>query len=200
MEHELMDSTDPKQDSRVPVAIPSTQPSVHAEVVTARSSSHEKLAILDAVLASRDDNDSRLDTELKVLTVEEKRAFIDRYRTLPMEDRNGRGMIVFLIGRNLTSPEDFNFINGVFLEPFCRSLENCEKGPAVSDEDPHHSSGDEVTQSYPQWAALKALEKWSEHVNPLLKQNALDALRSAQGFDHPKIQGYARKLFDKLGG
>ncbi|MCM0607241.1 MAG: hypothetical protein KA715_14220 [Xanthomonadaceae bacterium] len=169
-----------------------------------KSYSDNKLDILNQVLSAHDDNDMRLDTELKFLTTEEKRSFIDRYQALPFEDRNGRGTIVFLIGRNLTTQEDFKFISNIFLEPYCRSLANCSEPPKPTEEDPHLSGTDEVTLSYPQLTAMKALEKLCSEPttdsNSAQKSLALEALRVAEGFDHPKIQAYSRKVFAKCGG
>ncbi|HXT01894.1 MAG TPA: hypothetical protein VN915_14560 [Elusimicrobiota bacterium] len=112
-----------------------------------------KVEELKTILLSRNDNDPRLDFDFNGLTPADKRAFRELYRETRREKRNERGTIVYLLGRNLTAPEDWAFLREVALEPPCLSLSDCSKKPAPgSDEE---ATGDEVTLAYPSLVALR---------------------------------------------
>lgn len=109
-----------------------------------------RASLLDEVLASRNDNDPRLDTAFDGLSLAEKASFRRRYEELPRERRNERGTIVYLLGRNLAVPEDWAFLRKVVAEPPCLSLSDCsKKGPEAPE------PGDEVTLAYPALVALR---------------------------------------------
>lgn len=119
-----------------------------------RTGSESRIEALRRVLASKNDNDPLLDTGFNGLSSEEKRRFRAEYSGLALERRNERGTIVYLLGRNLTSPEDWEFLREVASEPRCRSLADCSKS------DPGSSApGDEVTLAYPALVALKQAER-----------------------------------------
>ena len=134
-------------------AVPSSRPSL---VIT----EHDRhlLVLLNQILVSKNDNDLRLDTEFKNLTPGTKELLMQRYQQLPMEARNERGTIVFLIGRELTRPEDFAFLGQVALEMPCMSLANCKKEGSHSEEDVHEEAAISVTLAYPQHVAEKSVE------------------------------------------
>ncbi|MFI5345282.1 MAG: hypothetical protein ACHQ51_02795 [Elusimicrobiota bacterium] len=113
-----------------------------------------KLRTLEAILGARNDNDPRLDSDFNALTNEEKMGFRRRYGEIPPERRNERGTIVYLLGKNMTAPEDWAFIRDVAGEPPCLSLANCAH-PPNGEGDP----GDDVTLSYPSLVALKRAQK-----------------------------------------
>lgn len=167
-----------------------------------REQVHAKLEVLNEILNSKDDNDARLDSVLSSLNEVERLAFMDRYQRIPMEDRNGRGTIIYLIGKNLENAEDYKFIGQVFSELGCKSLSDCTKEPSVSDENAHHSEADELTLFYPQWVALKAMEtkiqSGGETLPATVKAQVLRVLKQAESFDHPKIQDYSRRLQERL--
>ena len=104
-------------------------------------------------MRSKNDNDPRLDAEFNALTEATKARFRARYSALPAEDRNGRGTIVYLLGRNMKSPGDWEFLRSVVAEPPCRSLADCS-APAGTG-----GPGDEVTLAYPALVALKRAQK-----------------------------------------
>src|SRR6185312_6789894 len=76
-----------------------------------------KVEELKTILLSRNDNDPRLDLDFNGLNAADKRAFRKLYRDTKIEKRNERGTIVYLLGRNLTAPEDWKFLRDVALEP-----------------------------------------------------------------------------------
>ena len=119
----------------------------------AGKSASAKLEELETILISRNDNDPRLDLDFNGLSTDDKRLFRKKYREIAAEKRNERGTIVYLLGRNLKTREDWEFFRQVALEPPCLSLSDCSKKPAPgSDEE---ATGDEVTLAYPSLVALR---------------------------------------------
>lgn len=113
-----------------------------------------KLAKLEAILAARDDNDPRLDTDFEELSEATKKAFRRRYNELPLEYFNERGTLVYVLGRNMTTVSDWEFFHAVVSEPPCLSLSNCSKAGGVP--------GNEVTLAYPALVALKRAQREAE--------------------------------------
>ena len=118
------------------------------------SPSSGKLGTLEEILRSRNDNDTRLDTDFNALSSEEKASFRRKYGEIPVERRNERGTIVYLLGKNMTDPQDWQFFRDVAGEAPCLSLANCAK-PPNGEGDP----GDDVTLAYPSLIALKRAQR-----------------------------------------
>jgi hypothetical protein len=118
-----------------------------------------------------------------------------------MEARNERGTIVFLLGRNITSPEDLAFLRNVLAETPCRSLADCKK-PIPPSEEPHWESGTELTLAYPQVVALKGLETYlgRKDRDPALSPDALKLLREARGSSVVTVSRLAEEILAKYGG
>ncbi len=119
---------------------------------------HQLVKELDSILASKNDNDRRLDTDFRNLTPGAKTALIQRYQQMASEARNDRGTIVFLIGRELNRPEDFHFLAQVALEQPCLSLADCKQEMHQTPEEVHEQAAISVTLAYPQHVAMKSLE------------------------------------------
>ncbi|MFI5349030.1 MAG: hypothetical protein ACHQ2Z_05775 [Elusimicrobiota bacterium] len=134
------------------------------------------VATLEEILRSKNDNDPRLDHDFNDLSPNEKLLFVQKYNEIPEENRNERGTIVYLLGRNLRTHQDWEFLHFVVHEPPCLSLANCtQKASPGSDEE---ATGDEVTLAYPSLVALRqarrALEDARAH-----RVSAQDASASA---------------------
>jgi hypothetical protein len=147
-----------------------------------------KLVELGTILASRNDNDPRLDLDFNGLSAGDKRLFRKKYREIAVEKRNERGTIVYLLGRNLKTHEDWEFFRQVALEPPCLSLSDCSKKPAPgSDEE---ATGDEVTLAYPSLVALRQAKRVVEEGRakvstktartPAAEKEALDLFSAAK--------------------
>jgi hypothetical protein len=134
------------------------------------SAAEARLRELDEILASKNDNDPRLDRDFSGLSAEEKGAFRRRYDSLPLESRNERGTIVFLLGRSLATDEDWAFLRRVVDEPPCLSLADCAR-PSLGASGP----GDDVTLAYPALVALKLASR-ADHLKA--KPLIADAVRS----------------------
>src|SRR4051812_8841418 len=89
------------------------------------------------------------------LSSDMKTALTKKYSQLTAESRNERGTIVFLLGRNITTPEDFDFLSKVVLETPCLSLNDCSQTDAPGRI--HDEGQTAVTLAYPQVVALKSL-------------------------------------------
>lgn len=158
-----------------------------------------QLAVLDEVARSRNDNDPRLDSELRLLGKGARQELRKRYAALAPERRNERGTIVFLLGRNLRAAQDFAFLKGVLAEPPCLSLSDCSSAP--SKVDPHLSDIDERTLAYPSLVALYAVEQLlsrpglPESERARCREVIEAALRSPVSL----VAGRARKLAQSLG-
>jgi hypothetical protein len=157
--------------------------------------------IFTEVLLSKNDNDPRLDHELRHLSPTLKKALETQYSLLPDEKRNERGLVVFLVSRDLSSVEDLQFLESVYQESPCLSLANCG---VRGDNDPHFSGLNETSLLYPQVVGLYQLEQQLKARPELLKdprfrQQTEEVLRSAERFPVPAIQDRARGLKDKYG-
>ena len=170
----------------------------------AREEAEQKLRMLDDVMLSKNDNDARLDKELRMLNEETRRLFRDKYKSLPLERRNDRGLIVFLLGRNLSKREDFEFLQQVVSEEPCLSLADCQQVDRNSSHDSDHQSGNAIVLVYPQLVAIKALSKYLSGENSAngraspaadeLRTQALDALADARHSKNLKIASLAASV------
>lgn len=172
-------------------------PSETVEIANSLSAAENKIWHgFEDILKNKNDNDPRLDTELKSLSPALKQALYQRYNTLPAEDRNARGLVVFLIARDLQTPADTAFLKQVYQEEPCLSLENCS---ASSTETTHLSGTNQTTMNYPQLAGLYQLERQLKD-RPEILQDAqlraeiLEVLKNAENFPVPAVQNKARQI------
>lgn len=151
------------------------------------------VGVLDEILRARNDNDSRLETAFNGLPPAARRALRERYRGLAPESRNERGTIVYLLGKNLSAPEDWAFLREVAGEPPCLSLADCRT--AAPDADGGGESGDEVTLSYPALVALKQAERvLSGESAPAYRREALAVIRAGKSSAAPAVAAMASRL------
>lgn len=194
---------DSKPEAARPAAQGKLVEAAGQEIAQATAEDRRQAAILDEILAARNDNDPRLDRELKILDEGAKRLFEARYQTLPAENRNERGTIVFLLGRNLKSESDFGFLRGVIKEGPCRSLSDCSKDftESVSSDEHHQDIGTEVTLAYPQLVALKSIDALFAHegarLDPVARQRALAVLEEAMRSPVAKVAELAQRISER---
>jgi hypothetical protein len=176
-------SAEPAQASPAPSAPPLT---------STDSTALSQLRILEEILASRNDNDPRLDRELRVLSPAAKALLRAKYGAIPAEKRNDRGTIVYLLGRNLTSAADFRFLQEVVREAPCLSLLDCAKnaGPS-SGTDEHSAMGMSITLAYPQIVALQSIHAYS---GDAFKKEASEVLSAGLHSSIPVVSQMAQKL------
>lgn len=177
----------------------SAPPGSSSPVMSEPSASEEKqVEVLESVLQARNDNDPRLDTDLKVLSEGSKKAFVKKYDSLAAEKRNERGTIVFLLGRNLQTEADIVFMGKVLREEPCRDLNNCRGDPQRGDS--HNEIGIDVTLAYPQIVALKSLERIlaQGEAQPLYRRS-MDEVKAATNSPVEKVANLAKNLERKYG-
>lgn len=176
---------------------PTTPSSVSSEP-PADPKAEEQVRALEEVLKSHNDNDPRLDKDLKVLNDNAKMRFKDLYSKIPHEKRNDRGTIVFLLGRNIDSSKDLEFFKDVLNEAPCRSLDDCNKietGGALKENDEHQGGGYAVTLVYPQLVALKSLESFlKKHPEKNLAEKTKDLIALAKHSTIPEINKMAESI------
>lgn len=169
-----------------------------------------KFRILDEILLSKNDNDPRLDAELKDFTPAAKAAIRARYESTRPEHRNERGTLVFLLGREIREPADLGFFAGVLAEKPCLSLQDCNRPPeAHSGEEEHFESINETTANYPQLMALRALKQRAGELldaeakgsarGPLY-QGILQTLRAGANSANAKVSAELREILEALEG
>ncbi|MCM2322648.1 MAG: hypothetical protein NDJ90_05255 [Oligoflexia bacterium] len=164
--------------------------------------SAQQLRVLNEILVTRNDNDPRLDRELKGFSPEGKAALRARYAELPPEDLNGRGTIVYLLGREAATARDMEFFQQVLAEPPCLSLASCSKEPPASaSTDLHHEATNEITLAYPQLVALKSLEaslSGEGRLDEPAREAARKAIEAGKASGNPVVAAKAAQLEKRL--
>ena len=159
----------------------------------------KKLEVLHEILSAHNDNDPRLDKELRVLDEPTKKLFREHYSSLPREEQNQRGTIVFLLGRNLTTPEDFEFLGGVLRESPCLSLENCETPPARANRE---ETTNDLALSYAQAVVLNSLENFLKDGGAntsSMRETAVALVKESAQSRSPVIARLGQKLSSRFG-
>lgn len=162
------------------------------------STDQKQLKTISEILASRNDNDPRINTELKNLSPDLKIALMEKYKTFKPEQRNEKGMMAFLVSRDLKSVEDLELLKVVFEEPSCLSLADCSK--ASVDQDPHLVSTENMTLVYPQMATLYQIEqklKSGSIQDSKFRQDIRNYLSKAASHEVPTIKNKAQSLLDQ---
>lgn len=161
-------------------------------------SAQEKMRIerLAVILQARNDNDPRLDSEFRNLSRTMKDSMVELYKKTPLEDRNARGTIVFLIARQANDAQDFAFLRSVLTEPRCLSLKDC----AQPSHDTSHLSGvNSLTLVYPQMAALYQLDqKITPNLEPELRKEIVATLETAKQNSSSLVRNKASEFILKL--
>ena len=158
----------------------------------------KKVELLQAILAAHNDNDPRLDGELRVLDEPTKKLFRERYSSLPREEQNQRGTIVFLLGRNLNGEKDFQFLGDVLREPPCLSLENCDTPPARVNRE---EAASDLALSYAQAVALTSLENLLNDKNTksqATRESAVALIKEGARSPSPTIARLGQKLASRF--
>lgn len=172
---------------------PSADPELSDPAVAARQAS-----VLEELLARRNDNDPRWDTELSELDPGTRARIRERFARTPPEARNVRGQLAFLIARAPRGVLDLEFLGQVLREPPCLSLSDCAKAPARVD--PHHSDVDEKTLAYPQLVVLHHVPGYLRADDPALRERGRALLAEAMRSPIPAVARRAERIAAELGG
>ncbi len=161
---------------------------------SAGADAQAKLATLEDILRSRNDNDPRLDRDFIGLSEDAKRAFREKYASLARERLNERGTIVYLLGKNVRTPGDWVFLRGIAAEPPCLSLADCSKPSGGGGE-----AGDEVTLAYPSLVALRQARRAAEEggsrpeAEAVLRAGTASKVRAVARLASTLEAGFAKK-------
>lgn len=156
----------------------------------------EKWDVLNTILNSKNDNDSRLDLQLRSMNPALHEVLYEKYELLALEDRNGRGLIAFLIARDMKSQEDFQFLQKIYQETPCLGLADCRAPINDGGEGPGST---QTTLVYPQMAVLFQIEKkLAEHPEILNKAESRSGISQiliqAESFPIPMVIDRARAI------
>ena len=187
------------QKNSLPAAAPVAAVPAAPEVISA-TATPERTAF-EEILKSKNDNDPRLDTVLRHPSASMKSTMFEHYEKLPAEDRNGRGLIVFLISRDMNSATDVEFLRKVYQEQPCLSLEDCKN---TGSDDPHFSGINQTTLNYPQLAGLFQIDQQLTARPQLLRDPEFKSqiqflLKQAESFPVPAVSDKAAEIRKKHG-
>jgi hypothetical protein len=179
-----------------PSATPPAAALIEAAPKTLSVDEQKKWEALREILSSKNDNDPRLDKDLKNLSQNFHAELYDVYQKLPMEKRNERGLVAFLIARDLKSEKDFDFLKSIYNESPCLSLGDCTTRAAS---DPHLSNIDEGSMNYPQLTVLYQLQsqlnaKNKAFENGGFREQLKGLLTQAAQFPVPNVQKKAEEI------
>lgn len=162
----------------------------------------EKVRILYEIISAHSDNDPRLDLDLRHLSSNSKKSFREVYDQLPLEERNARGTVVFLLGRNINEPEDFDFLKKVLAEEPCLSLDDCRKAASTKDDalSNEQETPRQLALNYPQAVVLESLDSQVTRLsqNEADRKNVQRLLRVGIKSQVPLISQKAQELLQKM--
>lgn len=183
------------QSVTAPIAIEKKQEvTFQAENLTAED--QVKWKSFEEILKTKNDNDPRMDTQLKKLSPAVHAALYEKYDQIPAEDRNAKGLVIFLVARDINTIDDIQFMKKLYQESPCLSLADCK---TIGPDDPHHSGVNETTLTYPQQSGLYLIEKQLKEKPQLLNDAAfrsgvIQILVQAESFPVPAIREKARAI------
>lgn len=158
----------------------------------------KQLNTIEEIMSAKNDNDSRIDSELKNLSFRLKTFLIQKYKKLKPEMLNEKGFIAFLISREAHTPEDLDLLMTVIEEPPCLSLSDC--AVAEKQVDPHHSGSDNITLQYPQMSTLYQIEQTLKKTNfltPQMKNEYKNFLIKASNHPVETVSNKAKEIIKK---
>jgi len=188
--------------AKAPAAAATERPKMNLDAPTGLSEKEAaQWKIFQEVITSRNDNDPRVDQELKTLSPQMHEGLRRTYQQIPAENRNSRGLIAFLIARDLTSIEDAQFLTAIYQEQPCLSMADCSQ---LGASDPHMDAVNQTSLNYPQLAGLYQLEQRLENTpeilqNPEIRQEISNMLREARQFPGAALQRRAEDIQKKYG-
>lgn len=191
---------------QAPPAVVVASPAIQATALSSLTPREkEQLQILAEIFKSKNDNDPRMDQDLKNLSEPLKAALRKQYSETKMESRNERGTIAFLIGRELSdgrgSLTDVEFLKNVLLEKPCMNLLDCSKPAAsVTAEEQHLEGIHETTAHYPQLMDLRYLKLAlnGSNLSPENRAAVLAALEAARNSPNARVAQEAQTILDSI--
>ena len=165
----------------------------------------KKLQVLAEIFKSKNDNDPRMDQDLKNLSEGLKAALRNQYSETKMESRNERGTIAFLIGRELSegrgSAADIEFLKNILLEKPCMNLLDCSKPAASATAEEQHLEGiHETTAHYPQLMDLRYLKQAIEsgNLSAANREAVIAALDAARNSPNARVVQEVQSILESI--
>lgn len=157
----------------------------------------KQLKTIYEILNSKNDNDPRIDSELKNLSFNLKENLMLKYKKMKPEMLNEKGFLAFLVSREAQHPEDLDLLMTVFEDSPCLSLADCSF--AEKQVDPHHSENDNVTLNYPQLSTLYQIEQKlnTNSLSPSMKNEYKSFLIKAANYPVDTVSNKAKSIIKK---
>lgn len=198
---DFANSNRPKEPTENPQSTESTEKTTITIKRSDLGADQSKWDSVQEIIDSKNDNDPRIDNELRNLSPKMHQALTEKYLELAEENRNGRGLVAFLIARDLKDENDANFLKSVFEESPCTSFEKCS---STSSHDVHQSGMEQVSLNYPQMAILYQVESKltkdpSLLQNPDQKSYFSRVVGAAEQFPVEIVQNKAIAIKNKFG-
>ena len=155
-----------------------------------------KWFVFESIYNSKNDNDPRMDRELKKMSVALHEALYEKYDSLLPENHSGKALIAYLIARDLTTTNDAQFLKKVFQESPCLSLPDCK---TQSSENSHHSATDQTTLIIAQLNILYSLEQKIQSTPQVLsdapeRSRIVQVLIAAENYPVPTVHEKAHAI------
>jgi len=173
--------------------------------VTLTGKDHEQIMVLNQIFQSKNDNDPRMDRLLRDFSEPMKAELRKKYASIKPENRNERGTIVFLIGRELSegrgATADLQFMKEVLLEKPCLSLVDCSKSPSSETaEEQHLEAIHETTIHYPQLMGIRYLKQALENgsLSPVMREAVIAILEESTHSPNPRVASEAAATLGSL--
>lgn len=160
-----------------------------------------KWFVFESIFNSKNDNDPRMDRELKRLSIPLHEALYEKYDSLLPENHSGKALIAYLIARDLSTNSDAQFLKKVFQESPCLSLADCKSRPT---ENSHHSGVEQTTLVIAQLNVLYSLEQKLISTPQILNDAAersriVQVLIEAENYPVPSVHEKARAIRTRFG-
>lgn len=173
-----------------------------AQAGQASAADRQKLIVLNEILAAKNDNDHRLDTDFNDLSPAARQLLQQRYQAIAPEKRNERGTVLYLLGRNMKTAQDVAFMGAVLAEPPCLSLADCgRESKTASSEHEDDELGVTTTLAYPSLVVLRefgqALENCPSLSGPM-KAEMRHKLELGAGSPVPSVAQKSRSLLSQI--
>ncbi len=161
----------------------------------------QKWSVFKNVLETKNDNDPRIDRDLKKLSRPVHQALYEKYDKIPAELRNEKGLVTFLVARDLSSVEDIEFLKKIYEESPCLSLADCK---TVGPDETHHSGVNQTTLVYPQMNTLYQIEiQLASHPellnDPVARTKLTQLLVQAESFPVAAVHDKAAAIRARFG-
>ena len=194
----------PTRDQAAESEVVSKPSSLHSVVLPKAESlqgeDKNKWLIFQSILQSKNDNDRRLDLDLKKMSPAVHEALYEQYESLPDEEHSGKGLIAYLVARDLETTKDIQFLQKIYQEKPCLSLADCK---TLGADDAHLSSVEQTTLIYKQMSALYVIEQQlatePQRLNNASYRNGIiQILIQAESFPVATVQEKARAIRTKF--